>query len=231
MKVTAVIVAGGSGSRMRAGQNKVFLSICGKEMIYYTLSAFEKNTKTDEIVLVVSKNDIERARKIVKTYNFHKVITVTEGGATRQESVMNGLKKAKGDIVLIHDGARAMISDDEINASVDDCLKYGASAVGVKCKDTMKIVDDKGFICETVDREFTYSIQTPQTFYLNEILDLHKKAHDEGFCATDDCMIAERYGLNIKITNGSYDNIKLTTPEDMAIAEQILKRRGVTECE
>ncbi len=115
------------------------------------------------------------------------------------------------------------MTDDEINNSVADCIKFGAAAVGVKCKDTLKSADSDGFIAGTVDREKTFMIQTPQVFYLDKILDMHQKALDENFVATDDCMIAEHYGVKIKISDGSYDNIKLTTPEDMIIGERILK--------
>ena len=211
MKITAVIVAGGKGTRMGADKNKVFLKILGREVLYYTISAFEKNDKIDD------------------KYDIKKVSYITEGGTTRQESVMNGLKKAEGDIVLIHDGARALVTDDEINNSVADCIKFGAAAVGVKCKDTLKSADSDGFIAGTVDREKTFMIQTPQVFYLDKILDMHQKALDENFVATDDCMIAEHYGVKIKISDGSYDNIKLTTPEDMIIGERILRKRGITE--
>ena len=228
MKITAVIVAGGKGTRMGADKNKVFLKILGREVLYYTISAFEKNDKIDDIIVVTGKNDIEECQILVDKYDIKKVSYITEGGATRQESVMNGLKKAEGDIVLIHDGARALVTDDEINNSVADCIKFGAAAVGVKCKDTLKSTDSDGFIAGTVDREKTFMIQTPQVFYLDKILDMHQKALDENFVATDDCMIAEHYGVKIKISDGSYDNIKLTTPEDMIIGERILRKRGIT---
>ena len=133
MKITAVIVAGGKGTRMGADKNKVFLKILGREVLYYTISAFEKNDKIDDIIVVTGKNDIEECQILVDKYDIKKVSYITEGGATRQESVMNGLKKAEADIVLIHDGARALVTDDEINNSVADCIKFGAAAVGVKC--------------------------------------------------------------------------------------------------
>ena len=130
MKITAVIVAGGKGTRMGADKNKVFLKIFGREVLYYTISAFEKNDKIDDIIVVTGKNDIEECQILVDKYDIKKVSYITEGGATRQESVMNGLKKAEGDIVLIHDGARALVTDDEINNSVADCIKFGAAALG-----------------------------------------------------------------------------------------------------
>ena len=226
MKITAVIVAGGKGTRMGADKNKVFLKIMDKEVLYYTISAFEQNKNVSDIIIVTGRNDIEECTSLTEKYSFCKIKCITEGGQERQHSVMNGLMKADGDIVLIHDGARALVTDDEINSSIEDCIKYGASAVGVRCKDTLKSVNSEGFITGTVDRESTYLIQTPQTFYLSKILDMHQKAASEGFSATDDCMIAEHYGVKIKISSGSYDNIKLTTPEDMIVGEGILRKRG-----
>ena len=226
MKITAVIVAGGKGTRMGADKNKVFLKIMDKEVLAYTISAFENNENIDDIIVVTGACDIDDCNAMIEKYGYNKVKAVTEGGATRQQSVMNGLKIADCDIVLIHDGARTLVTDNEINNSINDCKTYGASAVGVKCKDTLKS-GENGFISGTVDRENTYLIQTPQTFKLSEILDLHKKAENEGFSATDDCMIAEHYGVKIKISEGSYDNIKLTTPEDMIIGERILRKRGM----
>ncbi len=227
MKITALIVAGGKGKRMGAGMNKIFLKMLDREVLFYTISVFEKNKKVDEIIVVTAPDDIDRCIKLIEIYGFTKIKCVTEGGNERRESVMKGLLKADGDIVLIHDGARALVTDTEINACVEDCIKYGASAVGVKCKDTLKSADANGFVERTIDRDSTYLIQTPQAFYLNEILDMHKRADREDFFATDDCMIAEHYGIKIKISDGSYDNIKLTTPEDMIVGEQILRKRGI----
>lgn len=223
MKTTAVIAAGGRGERMDAGKNKVLMEIRGHAMLFYTISAFQQCGGIDEIVIVTAPRDIEECKKIAE--GFDKVSTVTEGGSTRQLSVMAGLRQSRGDIVLIHDGARALITEAEIKRVLADCIKYGAAAVGVPCKDTLKTADKDGFICGTVDRDSTYLIQTPQAFGREEIYALHERAVRDGFEATDDCMIAEHYGMRVRITRGSYDNIKLTTPEDIAVAEQILKKR------
>ncbi len=225
MKITAVIVAGGKGTRMGGDKNKVYLKICDKEVLAYTITAFENNPRIDDIIIVTGEVDISECNTMIKDNSFKKIKSVVVGGTTRQESVINGLSKADCDIVLIHDGARSLVTDNEINNSIDDCIKYGASAVGVKCKDTLKS-SENGFISGTVDRENTYLIQTPQTFYLKDIFEMHQRAKQEGIAATDDCMIAEHYGVKIKISEGSYDNIKLTTPEDMIIGEEILKKRG-----
>lgn len=225
MKITAVIVAGGKGTRMGGSKNKVFLKILNREVLYYTVSAFESNNRICDIIIVTGKDDIAECARLTESRNFKKVKRITEGGETRQQSVMNGLLAADGDIVLIHDGARALVTDNEINSSIDGCISCGAAAAGVKCKDTLKSAEN-GFIAGTIDRERTYLIQTPQTFHLREIKSMHERAAKEGFEATDDCMIAEHYGIKIKISEGSYENIKLTTPEDMIIGERILRKRG-----
>lgn len=225
MKITAVIVAGGKGTRMGGGRNKVFLKILDRAVLYYTVSAFENNDRICDIIIVTGKDDITECARLTESCGFKKVKCITEGGKTRQQSVMNGLCAADGDIVLIHDGARALVTDNEINSSIDGCISCGAAAAGVKCKDTLKRAEN-GFIAGTIDRESTYLIQTPQTFYLCEIKSMHERAAKEGFEATDDCMIAEHYGKRIKISEGSYENIKLTTPEDMIIGERILRQRG-----
>lgn len=223
--VTAIIAAGGKGTRMGAGFNKVFMQLCGDEILLHTMRTFNESPLVDEIVVVTGKNDIERVKAIGKDNNINKLASVTEGGDTRRASVYNGICKANGDIVAIHDGARCLISHKEIEAVIADCEKYGAAALGVPCKDTLKSADGDGFIAGTVDRSKTYQIQTPQVFKSDIIRDAHKKAIAEGFEPTDDCSLLERYGGRIKITEGSYDNIKLTTPEDIAVAEKILARR------
>lgn len=227
MKITAVIVAGGKGKRMGAGMNKVFLKLCGKEVIAHTVEAFEKNPRIDEIVVVTGAEDIQTASDILK--GFHKLSAIAEGGAERQQSVYKGLAAASGDIVLIHDGARALIGQEEIDRVIDDCISYGAAALGVPCKDTLKAADGSGFIAGTIDREKTYLIQTPQAFKSSVIKELHEKAEKDGLQVTDDCAIAEHYGVRVKITEGSYDNLKLTTPEDMAVGEIILNRKTIKE--
>lgn len=219
--ITAIIAAGGKGTRMGADRNKVYLELCGMKIIARTVSAFEMNANIDEIVVVTGENDIPMFNDIAQKHGFKKIKTVTCGGATRVESVYNGLRQASGEIVLIHDGARALIKQHEIDDVIADCKKYGAAALGVKCKDTLKASDSMGFVAGTIDRESTYLIQTPQAFFRDEIIKAHETVNDN--TATDDCALAERIGMKIKITEGSYDNIKLTTPSDIAVAERILK--------
>lgn len=226
MKLSALICAAGSGKRMNAGKNKVFLSLCGRPVLYYAVSAFERSA-VSEIVIVTGSGDVEECKRLVSDYGFKKVKAVVTGGDTRQQSVYRGLAECTGDIVAIHDGARALISESEIASSIADCLNYGASAVGTRCKDTLKKADADGFIEATLDRETTYCIATPQVFELSHIKAAHEKALAEGFAATDDCSLYERMGGRIRITEGSYENIKLTTPDDLLLAEKILRKRGL----
>lgn len=216
--VSAIIVAAGKGQRMGAGMNKAYLTLCGKTVIETAVEPFLDCDVIDEIVIVT--DDLEKCRELF--CGVSKVKTIVSGGATRQESVKNGLYSAHGDIAAIHDGARALITKEEIERVIDAAKRYGAAALGVKCKDTLKLVDGNGFIEKTQDREFLYQIQTPQVFKRSEILNLHETARGE---FTDDCSVMESAGGKIKLVEGSYENIKITTPEDMEIAKNILEKR------
>lgn len=223
--VTAIIAAGGKGTRMGAGFNKVFMRLCGDEILLHTMRTFNESPLVDEIIVVTGKDDIERVKTLGKENSITKLAAVTVGGETRRASVYNGICEASGDIIAIHDGARCLITQAEIAAVIGDCEKFGAAALGVPCKDTLKAADDDGFIAGTIDRSKTFQIQTPQVFERDVIIQAHKRAIEDKFEPTDDCALLECYGGKIKITEGSYDNIKLTTPEDIAVAEKILSRR------
>ncbi len=223
--VSAVIVAGGKGTRMGADMNKVFLPVGEKEIISHTISAFNSHQAIDEIIIVTRACDYNKMKEIIRRDEYTKVVFITEGGSTRQGSVYNGLKLVSGDIVLIHDGARCLITHDEIDKVIADTVKFGAASVGVKVKDTLKAIDGNGNIISTVDREKTVHIQTPQAFKTEEILALHEMALEDKISVTDDCSIFEYYKKTVHLTEGSYDNIKLTTPEDIAVAEEILRGR------
>lgn len=223
--VSAVIVAGGKGTRMGLGFNKVFARLAGKEIVARTISVFDKCPLIDEIIVVTGVGDKEKMQKICKRYKFNKINAITNGGALRQDSVYNGLLKARGEIVLIHDGARCLVTEDIIKSVINDTEKYGAAATGVIVKDTLKTIDDRGNIIATVDRENTVQIQTPQGFKREEILELHARLREEKIEVTDDCAVFEYYGKEIHYTEGNYDNIKITTPGDLAFGAVLLKRR------
>lgn len=223
--VSAVIAAGGKGKRMGVGINKVYLELRGKEILARTLGVFQSCEVIDEIVVVTGYEDIVSCRSIIERDGITKVTAVSEGGKERQESVYIGLSLAHGDVAVIHDGARCLVTDDEIRSVVADAEKYGAAALGVKVKDTLKTIDESGNITATVNRERTVQIQTPQVFDRLELMDLHERLKKEGGAVTDDCSVLERYGRSVHFTPGKYENIKITTPEDMIMGERILEMR------
>lgn len=226
MNITAIIVAAGNGTRMGGEINKVFLPLGQRTVIDYTIEAVSECERIDNIVIVTRECDILECMEHISCNN--KRTKIVKGGKTRQQSVMCGLAEAKdSDLVVIHDGARALITPKIINDAIDDAIEFGASAVGVICKDTLKACDDCGFIEKTLDRSKTYLIQTPQIFKPELIKKAHINAKKDGFEGTDDCSLYEKYIGKIKISNGSYDNIKLTTPDDLAVAEIILRKRGL----
>ncbi|KGM95253.1 2-C-methyl-D-erythritol 4-phosphate cytidylyltransferase [Clostridium novyi A str. 4552] len=224
-KNCAIIVAAGKGTRMNTGINKQFINLKGNPILYYTLKKFQDNIFIDNIVLVLSKDEIQYCNdNVLEKYNLDKVTHIVEGGKTRQESVISGLNAAKdSEIVLIHDGARPFIEDRIINDGIKYAKLYGASACGVKVKDTIKIKDEDGFSKETLNREELFSVQTPQCFKYDLILNSHKKALDDNIQVTDDTSVVENYGHRVYLYEGSYNNIKITTPEDLPMGESILE--------
>ena len=213
--VSAVITAAGSGSRMNT--DKMMLCILGKSVIERTVEVFKKCSFFDEIIVVASKTNIKSITGLFTDEN----IFVTEGGTTRGESSQLGIEKAKGEYVLIHDGARPLITGDIIEEVTKKCIFTGCAAAGVTPKDTVKTTQE-GTIKETVPRSECVLIQTPQAFLRKDI----KKAYEIfGKEETDDCGIMEKMGTKISIVDGSYENIKITTPEDVFTAERIIEKR------
>ena len=232
MKTVAVVLAAGSGSRMKSDVRKQYMEIGGKPLIYYSLRAFEESI-IDDIVLVVSKGDVEYVQKeIVDKYHFDKVTAIVEGGLYRYHSVRRGLMAAAEDCdyAFIHDGARPFVDNDIILRALHAVKEFGACVVGMPVKDTIKIADDKGFAKETPDRAHTWLIQTPQVFSYKMILELYQRLDREGgelmargINITDDAMVVEYFtDKKVKLVEGSYNNIKITTPEDIPAAEAIL---------
>ncbi len=236
MKTVAVVLAAGSGSRMNSDVKKQFMDLGGKPIIYYSLKAFEESI-IDDIILVVSRGDIDYVKKeIVEKYGFDKVKAVVEGGLARYHSVRLGLQAADEDCdyAFIHDGARPFIDRDIIMRSLAAVKEYRACVVGMPSKDTVKIADKDGFAASTPDRDLVWNIQTPQVFSYKMILELYQRLDREegelmskGINITDDAMVVEYYtDTKVKLVEGSYNNIKITTPEDMAAAEAILAGMG-----
>lgn len=224
-RVTAVIAAAGSGTRMGGNINKVFMPFGGKTVIERTLSVFEQCEEIDDIVIVTRSCDVLECMEY--TESCKKRIRIIPGGAQRQESVKKGIEEAKASgYAVIHDGARAFVTKEIIQRTLMDAVTFGAAAPGVMCKDTLKRISGDGFIKETIDRESVCLIQTPQIFKTEEIRKAHELAEKDNFSATDDCALYEKYIGRVKLTEGSYENIKLTTPEDIAACENILRKRN-----
>lgn len=224
VKTSAIIVAGGVGNRMNSDIPKQFLEVLGKPIIAYTINAISICKDIDEIVLVTLPDYIVFCKDIVDEFQFNKVSRIVCGGTTRQESVHNGLRELSDDtdVVVIHDGARPLVDPDIISESVHSTLKFGCAAVGVKMKDTIKVVDSDGYIVSTADREKLWQVQTPQTFKKDVILSLYEYASNSNEQFTDDCMLAEAAGYKVKMIEGSYENIKITTPQDIFIMKGLL---------
>ena len=243
----AIVLAGGSGSRMNSDVAKQYIKLNDREVLYYSLYTFQNNEHISRIILVTRETDIEFCQKeIVKKYGFDKVTDVIAGGKERYNSVYNGIvklaeyNKCSGDsdadtyladdtscddIILIHDGARPFVTDKMIDDVIDTVKECGACTVGVPVKDTIKVVDENGFGIETPDRKTLWQIQTPQGFKFGLIKEAYDKMlKNENHNITDDTMLVEQYnGVRSKIINGAYENIKITTPEDIKIAKNFIE--------
>lgn len=225
-KYTAIVLAAGSGKRMNSQVHKQYLIIQDRPVLYYSLKEFE-DSAVDEIVLVVGKGEEEFCRReIVDKYGISKVKAIVEGGKERYHSVFEGLKQTSdADYVLIHDGARPFVNQDIIRRCMQEVQKYQACVVGMPVKDTIKIADEEGYAKQTPDRKNVWMIQTPQTFSYALIYEAYEEMlKTEDTAITDDAMVLERIkGKKSKLIEGSYRNIKITTPEDLLIANVYLQ--------
>ncbi len=237
MKTTAIVLAAGSGSRMGSDVKKQFLLLNGYPLLYYSLKTFEESF-IDEIILVAQKEDIPYcSEKIVREYGFKKITQIVPGGDTRAHSVKCGLDAVGNcDFVFIHDGARPLVTKDILERALSDVQKYDAAVVGVKSKDTVKIASPEGFVADTPDRSLVWNVQTPQVFrflLIKEAYDAvlsHEAEYEaKGIRITDDAMVLEAYsGHPVFLTEGSYRNIKVTTPEDLTAAAQYIKEERIS---
>ena len=228
-KVTALIPAAGMGRRMGNAVAKQFLPLGDKPMLAHTLLAFQRASGIDEIIPILSEEDMESClRDVIELYHITKVKTLVVGGRERQDSVANGLKKVEKDasIVLVHDGVRPFVTQEMIKEYVEFAKKGECVAVGVPLKDTIKEVDDKGIVRSTLERSRLWAIQTPQTFPVKILRRAYEESYRNKTCGTDDATLVERTGGKVRVIMGSYENIKITTPEDLLVAEEILKRRS-----
>lgn len=225
-RITAIVLAAGSGKRMNSTVHKQYMMLAGKPVLYYALKAFSDSAVTDIVLVTGAGETAYCEREIIDKYKIDKVRAIVEGGRERYHSVHAGLKAAVGsDYVLIHDGARPLVTEDIIARSIETAKACGACVVGMPVKDTIKVVGADGFAKETPERKSLWQVQTPQSFFYPLIADAYEKVVASGDdTVTDDAMVLERVtGQQIRVIEGSYRNIKITTPEDLLVAEAYLK--------
>ena len=230
----AIVLSAGRGSRMRSDIPKQYMDLLGKPVIYYSLKAFQ-DSPVSEIVLVTSEADREYCRReIVEKYALTKVKAIVSGGAERYDSVLEGLRAIQGaDYVLIHDGARPMLDQEIVARSIETVISEKACVVGMPVKDTIKVINDQGYAANTPDRRYLWMVQTPQSFEYRLIREAYEQMRSDMLSGkdmpaiTDDAMVAEyEAGISVKLIPGSYENIKITTPEDLEIAALHLHHRA-----
>jgi len=224
MNTSAVIVCAGNSTRM-GGVNKILLPLGDRLVIGVTMQAFQQCENISEIIIVAREDDIPVIQQEAKNAGITKLAHCTTGGATRQESVINGVRliSKESEFVAIHDGARPLVKSEHIEKTIKDASVFGGATLGVPVKDTIKTVDD-GIITDTPPRKYLYITQTPQVFRKKLYFEGIDFALEHGLDFTDDCQLVEAIGGKIYMTTGDYTNIKITTPEDIDIAEVLMKR-------
>ncbi|GGD03694.1 bifunctional enzyme IspD/IspF [Thalassobacillus devorans] len=223
---TAIVLAAGQGKRMKAGKNKQFLLLDDKPLIIHTLSVFEKDEWCREIVLVINEREKESMQSLLDAHSFKTVIRLTAGGKERQDSVYQGLKSVSNKTipVFIHDGARPFVEQSHLHELAKETMEHEAALLAVPVTDTIK--QRHGNKLTTLDRTTLWAAQTPQSFSYPLILEAHEQAEQAGYTGTDDASLVERMGRDVKVVQGSYDNMKLTTPEDKAKALSHLSHKN-----
>jgi len=222
-KTAAIIVAAGEGRRM-GGVDKMFALLDGKPSLARVISTFHQCQLVDQIVVVVREKSIERCRQLVSEQGWSKVTDVCPGGRRRQDSVAAGLSRLKGcDWVIIHDGARPLVTMDLIKVGLEAAKETGAAVAAVPVTDTIKIAGDDQIVRETPPRGSLWAVQTPQVFGYDIINQAYRQIAAE---VTDDASLVERLGYKVKLYMGSYDNIKITTPDDLILAGVLLRKHG-----
>jgi 2-C-methyl-D-erythritol 4-phosphate cytidylyltransferase len=226
MPYQVIIPAAGQGKRMGAGKNKLLLTLEGVPVLIHTLKVFEADADCSGIILAIHPDDETEFKQLLRDYGIHKVISLVIGGKERQDSVHNGLKSldATAGVVLVHDAARPFIKVETIHKLVEAASKEGGAIVAVPVKDTIKKAM-QGRVAETVERSSLWAVQTPQAFRVEILLEAHDQAAKGKFIGTDESSLVERLPHPVAIIEGDYDNIKLTTPEDLYFAEAILRKR------
>lgn len=218
---TAVILVAGNSTRYGQNRNKNFERIKGKTVMSYSLRAFHENSYIDNIIIGAKKEEIPAVQKILEEEKLSKPITIVIGGNSRQETVFHCIQKSNSDIVIIHDGARPVIQPQYINDCLESMKEFKGVTVGVRSKDTIKITDALNIVVQTTQRSNTWMVQTPQCFDRKVLLEMHEKFKTEE--VTDDCMLLEKNNVPVKIIEGDYTNIKITTYQDFNIVKELVE--------
>lgn len=240
-RAVAIVLAAGQGKRMGGKVQKQFLELMGKPIVYYSLAVFQESPLIDEIILVTGKDEISYCKEeIVEKYGFTKVTAVTAGGLERYDSVWNGLCAAaegmaqaeQGGMVFIHDGVRPFIQEEMLERAVRAVEAYKACVIAMPVKDTIKIADEECFVADTPPRRRVWTIQTPQVFEFGLAYQAYQAAMESGRTdMTDDAMIVETFtDVKVKLVEGAYENIKITTPEDLTVAEAFFAKKCFKSC-
>lgn len=224
--VTAIIAAAGQGTRMGRGINKVFIPLSHCPMLVHSVRKFSECREIDDLVIVTAPDEIEKVKSILAGVEGLKPWRVTAGGTERQYSIARALAavKPEADIILVHDGARPLVEHGTIEGVIAAARKYGAAVAAVPVKNTIKQVDEDGFVTATPDRKKLWSVQTPQAFSGQLLRKAYDTAAAGGFLGTDDAGLVERLGVRVKIVTGNYQNVKITTPEDLVVAKALVGR-------
>ncbi len=225
--VTAVILVAGNSTRYGQNRNKNFENIQGKPVMLYSLEEFHKNRYIDNIIIGAKEEEIPIIKNILLKEQFTKPIDMIVGGNSRQETVYHCIQKTEADIVVIHDGARPAIKQEYINQCIESMKEFEGATVGVPSKDTIKITDENNIVIQSTQRSNTWIVQTPQCFERKILLDMHEKCKQEEM--TDDCMLLEKNKNKVKILEGDYTNIKITTYEDLEIMKKIMRKLAKQE--
>ncbi len=224
-KVSVLIPAAGSGNRMgHRRTKKPYLQLLGKPILTHTISVFDRNPVVNRIHVIVNPSDFELCQSVaIVPYSFQKVADLIPGGETRQDSIFNGLQSlpSDADFVIVHDGVRPFVTDDIIDSCLEAAGEWGAAVAAVPVKDTIKVVDADRFIVDTPNRSRLWAVQTPQSFRKDLLLEAHLWARRTGLDATDDAALVEQLGFRVRLIAGSHRNLKITTAEDLLIAEAL----------
>jgi 2-C-methyl-D-erythritol 4-phosphate cytidylyltransferase len=231
MKVAAIIAAAGQGLRMRQDRPKTYLSLGKKPLLVHTLEVFETIPEVHEVAVVVHPNDLELCQEeVIAPFGFKKILRLVPGGKERQDSVYNALKVLKNEedeleVILVHDGVRPFVAREQVSQVIAAARRHGGAVLGIPCQDTLKRVNTKGEVVATVERQELWQIQTPQAFQAALLWRAFREAMSSGFYATDEAGLVEALGQPVMVVQGSPLNLKITTPDDLKLAEAILASR------